>query len=99
MFSREYIICSSFLVAELIFEYFLCWFISSYLVVNTEKRRSLSSLSPHSTSGDAHSHLTAVRKRDILRTFYKTIVGTMINLPSATQSGWLSFFLFLQQIL
>ncbi|XP_046440073.1 protein fuzzy homolog [Daphnia pulex] len=58
----------------------------SYLVVNTEKRRSLSSLSPHSTSGDAHSHLTAVRKRDILRTFYKTIVGTMINLPSATQS-------------
>ncbi len=73
--------------------------ISSYLVVNTEKRRSLSSLSPHSTGGDAHSHLTAVRKRDILRTFYKTIVGTMINLPNATQSGWSTFFLFMQQIL
>nr|SVE77043.1 EOG090X07E6 [Daphnia lumholtzi] len=58
----------------------------SYLVMNTEKRRSLSSLSPHTTSGDVHSHLTSVRKRDILRTFYKTIVGTMINLPGSTQT-------------
>nr|SVE82530.1 EOG090X07E6 [Daphnia magna] len=56
----------------------------SYLVMNTEKRRSLSSLSPHTTSGDVHSHLTSVRKRDILRTFYKTIVGTMIDLPGPT---------------
>nr|SVE80765.1 EOG090X07E6 [Daphnia magna] len=59
----------------------------SYLVMNTEKRRSLSSLSPHTTSGDVHSHLTSVRKRDILRTFYKTIVGTMIDLPGPTQTG------------
>nr|SVE91179.1 EOG090X07E6 [Daphnia sinensis] len=58
----------------------------SYLVMNTEKRRSLSSLSPHTTSGDVHSHLTSVRKRDILRTFYKTIVGTMIDLPGSTQT-------------
>nr|SVE75796.1 EOG090X07E6 [Daphnia hispanica] len=58
-----------------------------YLVMNTEKRRSLSSLSPHTMSGDAHSHLTAVRKRDILRTFYKTIVGTMIELPGPIQTG------------
>nr|CAG4639232.1 EOG090X07E6 [Daphnia magna]SVE81358.1 EOG090X07E6 [Daphnia magna]SVE83111.1 EOG090X07E6 [Daphnia magna] len=58
----------------------------SYLVMNTEKRRSLSSLSPHTTSGDVHSHLTSVRKRDILRTFYKTIVGTMIDLPGPTQT-------------
>lgn len=65
--------------------YFLvsCFYVlTRYLLVNTEKRRSLSSLSPHSTSGDAqHSHLTPVRKRDILRTCYKTIVGTLINLP------------------
>nr|SVE70465.1 EOG090X07E6 [Daphnia similis]SVE71720.1 EOG090X07E6 [Daphnia similis] len=59
----------------------------SYLVMNTDKRRSLSSLSPHTTSGDVHSHLTSVRKRDILRTFYKTIVGTMIDLPGPTQTG------------
>nr|CAG4637060.1 EOG090X07E6 [Ceriodaphnia reticulata]SVE72977.1 EOG090X07E6 [Ceriodaphnia reticulata] len=58
----------------------------SYLVINTEKRRSLSSLSPHSMSGDAHSHLTPVRKRDILRTFYKTVVGTMISLPGSQDS-------------
>nr|SVE89303.1 EOG090X07E6 [Daphnia sinensis] len=58
----------------------------SYLVMNTEKQRSLSSLSPHTTSGDVHSHLTSVRKRDILRTFYKTIVGTMIDLPGSTQT-------------
>nr|SVE73598.1 EOG090X07E6 [Daphnia atkinsoni] len=58
----------------------------SYLVMNTEKRRSLSSLSPHTMTGDVHSHLTAVRKRDILRTFYKTIVGTMIDLPGSTQT-------------
>jgi len=51
----------------------------SYLIINYEKRRCLSSLSPH--SGDVHSHLTPVRKRDILRTFYKTIVGNMISLP------------------
>nr|SVE75166.1 EOG090X07E6 [Daphnia dolichocephala] len=59
----------------------------SYLVVNTEKRRCLSSLSPHTVSGDVHSHLTAVRRRDILRTFYKTVVGTMLDLPGSTQQG------------
>lgn len=48
-------------------------------MINYEERRSLSSLTPH--SGDVHTHLTAVRKRDILRTFYKTIVGNMISLP------------------
>ena len=52
---------------------------SRYLLINYEKRRSLSSLSPH--SGDVPTHLTPVRKRDILRTFYKTVVGSMISLP------------------
>nr|CAG4651027.1 EOG090X07E6 [Simocephalus serrulatus]SVE94279.1 EOG090X07E6 [Simocephalus serrulatus] len=59
----------------------------SYLLVNVDKRRSLSSLSPYSTSGDVHSHLTPVRKRDILRTFYKTVVGTLINLPDSHDSN------------
>nr|CAG4647953.1 EOG090X07E6 [Moina brachiata]SVE93050.1 EOG090X07E6 [Moina brachiata] len=59
----------------------------SYLILNTEKRRSLSSLSPYSaSSGDAHSHLTSIRKRDILRNFYRTIVGTMIMLPDSAES-------------
>ena len=52
----------------------------SYVLINTEKRRSLSSLSPQAM-GDAHSHLTPVRKRDILRTFYRTVVGNLIGLP------------------
>lgn len=56
----------------------------SYVVLNTEKRRSLSSLSPNLVSGDAHSHLTPVRKRDILRTFYRTVVGSLIDLPGGT---------------
>jgi len=56
----------------------------SYLLINYEKRRSLSSLSPH--SGDVHTHLTPVRKRDILRTFYKTVVGNMISLPGAASA-------------
>lgn len=97
MFSRKYyyfqlIIC--YCRAKLIDYncYFLFSVFSSYLVMNAEKRRSLSSLSPHSSSGDVHSHLTTVRKRDILRTFYKTIVGTMINLPSTQSSGLVCYF-------
>nr|CAG4650201.1 EOG090X07E6 [Sida crystallina] len=53
----------------------------SYLLINTEKKRNLSSLCPNACgTGGAHStHLTPVRKRDILRTFYKSVVGSLLS--------------------
>nr|CAG4642556.1 EOG090X07E6 [Evadne anonyx] len=61
----------------------------SYLLINYEERRALSSLTPQ--SGDVPTHLTAVRKRDILRTFYKTVVGNMISLPGDSKEVFMNF--------
>ena len=62
-----------------------------YLLIHLTKRRCLSSLCPHSTTGDAHStHLTLVRKRDILRTFYRSVVGTLLTIPTSGDSFILS---------
>nr|CAG4646306.1 EOG090X07E6 [Macrothrix elegans] len=57
--------------------------ILSYLLINLEKHRSISSLAPHASSKDVHSHLTSVRKRDILRTCYRTVMGSMIQLDGS----------------
>lgn len=54
---------------------------SRYLIVNQPKRRCLSSLSPHSGDDAINTHLTPIRKRDILRTLYKYVVSVCTTGP------------------